>query len=93
MKKMKETSICHKGRAAKNKLSLRQKGKRIFAIALSFLMVNSVMDYPGIVFANATEDLHNYTITSIEALDEDVKCQLLPYGTEESDIVFPIVWR
>ena len=39
--------------------------------------------------ANAAEDLHNYTITSIEEFDEDVKCQVLPYGTEESDIVFP----
>lgn len=89
MKKLKETGICHKGNAAKKKLSLKQKGKRIFAIALSFLMVNSVIDYPGTVLANAAEDLHNYTITSIEELDEDVKCQVLPYGTEESDIVFP----
>lgn len=89
MKKLKETGICHKGNAAKKKLSLKQKGKRIFAIALSFLMVNSVIDYPGAVLANAAEDLHNYTITSIEELDEDVKCQVLPYGTEESDIVFP----
>lgn len=89
MKKLKETGICHKGNAAKKKLSLKQKGKRIFAIALSFLMVNSVIDYPGAVLANAAEDLHNYTITSIEELDEDVKCQVLPYGTEESDIAFP----
>lgn len=89
MKKIKETGICHKGNAAKKKVSLKQKGKRIFAIALSFLMVNSVIDYPGAVLANAAEDLHNYTITSIEELDEDVKCQVLPYGTEESDIVFP----
>lgn len=89
MKKIKETGICHKGNAAKKKMSLKQKGKRIFAIALSFLMVNSVIDYPGAVLANAAEDLHNYTITSIEELDEDVKCQVLPYGTEESDIVFP----
>lgn len=89
MKKIKETGICHKGNAAKKKLSLKQKGKRIFAIALSFLMVNSVIDYPGAVLANAAEDLHNYTITSIEELDEDVKCQVLPYGTEESDIAFP----
>lgn len=89
MKKLKETGICHKGNAAKKKVSLKQKGKRIFAIALSFLMVNSVIDYPGAVLANAAEDLHNYTITSIEELDEDVKCQVLPYGTEESDIVFP----
>ena len=89
MKKIKETGICHKGNAAKKKMSLKQKGKRIFAIALSFLMVNSVIDYPGAVLANAAEDLHNYTITSIEEFDEDVKCQVLPYGTEESDIVFP----
>lgn len=89
MKKIKETGICHKGNAAKKKMSLKQKGRRIFAIALSFLMVNSVIDYPGAVLANAAEDLHNYTITSIEELDEDVKCQVLPYGTEESDIVFP----
>lgn len=89
MKKLKETGICHKGNVAKKKLSLKQKGKRIFAIALSFLMVNSVIDYPGAVLANAAEDLHNYTITSIEELDEDVKCQVLPYGTEESDIAFP----
>lgn len=89
MKKLKETGICHKGNAAKKKMSLKQKGKRIFAIALSFLMVNSVIDYPGAVLANAAEDLHNYTITSIEELDEDVKCQVLPYGTEESDIAFP----
>lgn len=89
MKKLKETGICHKGNAAKKKMSLKQKGKRIFAIALSFLMVNSVIDYPGAVLANAAEDLHNYTITSIEELDEDVKCQVLPYGTEEGDIVFP----
>lgn len=89
MKKLKETGICHKGNAAKKKVSLKQKGKRIFAIALSFLMVNSIIDYPGAVLANAAEDLHNYTITSIEELDEDVKCQVLPYGTEESDIVFP----
>ncbi len=89
MKKIKETGICHKGNAAKKKMSLKQKGKRIFAIALSFLMVNSVIDYPGAVLANAAEDLHNYTITSIEELDEDVKCQVVPYGTEESDIAFP----
>lgn len=89
MKKIKETGICHKGNAAKKKMSLKQKGKRIFAIALSFLMVNSVIDYPGVVLANAAEDLHNYTITSIEELDEDVKCQVVPYGTEESDIAFP----
>ena len=89
MKKLKETGICHKGNAAKKKMSLKQKGKRIFAIALSFLMVNSVIDYPGAVLANAAEDLHNYTITSIEELDEDVKCQVVPYGTEEGDIVFP----
>lgn len=89
MKKIKETGICHKGNAAKKKMSLKQKGKRIFAIALSFLMVNSVIDYPGAVLANAAEDLHNYTITSIEELDEDVKCQVVPYGTEEGDIVFP----
>ena len=89
MKKIKETGICHKGNVAKKKMSLKQKGKRIFAIALSFLMVNSVIDYPGAVLANAAEDLHNYTITSIDELDEDVKCQVLPYGTEESDIAFP----
>ena len=60
MKKIKETGICHKGNAAKKKMSLKQKGKRIFAIALSFLMVNSVIDYPGAVLANAAEEYEQY---------------------------------
>lgn len=89
MKKIKETGICRKGTATKKKLSIKQRGKRFLAMALSFLMVNSVIDYPGTVLASAAEDLHNYTITAIEDLDEDVKYQVLPYGAEESDIIFP----
>ena len=89
MKKIKETGICRKGTATRKKLSIKQRGKRFLAMALSFLMVNSVIDYPGTVLASTAEDLHNYAITAIEDLDEDVKYQVLPYGAEESDIVFP----
>lgn len=89
MKKIKETGICQKETATKKKISLKQRGKRILAIALSFLMVNSVIDYPGTVLASAAKDMHDYAITAIEDLDEDVKYQALPYEALESDVIFP----
>lgn len=63
--------------------------KRLLAFALSFFMVNSTIDYPGLVIANAAVEIKAYTITAFEALDGTKEYQTLSFGAEESDILFP----
>lgn len=63
--------------------------KRMLAFALSFFMVNSTIDYPGLMIANAAVEIKAYTITAFEALDGTKEYQLLSFGAEESDILFP----
>lgn len=75
------------------KLSLKYKGKRILAFVLSFLMVNSVLDYSGLRMVNAADDSKTYTITAFDELDETQKIQVLPLGAKESDILFPDTLR
>lgn len=63
--------------------------KRMLAFALSFFMVNSTIDYPGLMIANAAVEIKAYTITAFEALDGTKEYQTLSFGAEESDILFP----
>ena len=63
--------------------------KRMLAFALSFFMVNSTIDYPGMMIANAAVWIKAYTITAFEALDGTKEYQTLSFGAEESDILFP----
>lgn len=63
--------------------------KRMLAFALSFFMVNSTIDYPRLMIANAAVEIKAYTITAFEALDGTKEYQLLSFGAEESDILFP----
>ena len=77
------------------KAELKKKGKRILAVALAVLMVNSVVDYSGIamvsVRAAASTETENggKLITAFESLPDTVREQTLPIGAKESDINFP----
>ena len=74
-------------------LSLKYKGKRILAFVLSFLMVNSVIDYPGLLTANAANNSKDYTITTFDELNETQRVQVLSIGAKESDILFPVTLK
>lgn len=63
--------------------------KRMLAFALSFFMVNSIIDYSGMMIVNAAVGIKAYTITAFEALDGTKEYQTLSFGAEESDILFP----
>ena len=63
--------------------------KRMLAFALSFFIVNSTIDYPGMMIVNAAVEIKAYTITAFEALDGTKEYQTLSFGAEESDILFP----
>ena len=63
--------------------------KRMLAFALSFFIVNSTIDYPGMMIVNAAVGIKAYTITAFEALDGTKEYQTLSFGAEESDILFP----
>jgi len=63
--------------------------KRMLAFALSFFMVNSTIDYSGMMIVNAAVGIKAYTITAFEALDGTKEYQTLSFGAEESDILFP----
>ena len=63
--------------------------KRMLAFALSFFMVNSIIDYSGMMIVNAAVGIKAYTITAFEALDGTKEYQTLSFGAEENDILFP----
>lgn len=70
-------------------LCSKHRVKRMLAFLLSFFMVNSTIDYPGLMTANAAVGIKAYTITAFEALDGTKEYQTLSFGAEESDILFP----
>lgn len=70
-------------------LCSKHRVKRMLAFLLSFFMVNSTIDYPGLMTANAAVGIKAYTITTFEALDGTKEYQTLSFGAEESDILFP----
>ena len=70
-------------------LCSKHRVKRMLAFLLSFFMVNSTIDYPGLMVANAAVGIKAYTITAFEALDGTKEYQTLSFGAEESDILFP----
>lgn len=70
-------------------LCSKHRVKRMLAFLLSFFMVNSTIDYPGLMTANAAVEIKAYTITAFEALDGTKEYQTLSFGAEESDILFP----
>lgn len=90
MKKIMGTNNRGKGgiNEVKN-LCSKHRVKRMLAFLLSFFMVNSTIDYPGLMTANAAVGIKAYTITAFEALDGTKEYQTLSFGAEESDILFP----
>jgi len=65
--------------------------KRILAVIVSLVMINSVIDYSGIIVANAKtgENESVKVITAVRALAEEVAYQNVPMGTKETDLLFP----
>lgn len=80
---------CSRGSTNIKNLSLKDRGKRILAFALSFLMMNSVIDFPEPLIVNAACDPEAYTVMEFEGLGETQEFQELPFGAKESDILFP----
>ena len=73
----------------KNNHSVRKKWKRVIAVALSALMVSSVIDYSGFINVNAQTQSENKTINAFAELAEDVRNQQIAKGTSEADIHLP----
>lgn len=74
----------------KNGKSLnRNKMKRVLAVALSILMVVSIIDYSGFQYISAQTLNGAKTITSFAKLAEDIANQQLAVDAEESEIKLP----
>ena len=66
-----------------------KKWKRIIAVTLSVLMVNSIIDYSGFINVSAHTVSDKETITSFTELPEDVSNQQIVLGASESDVNLP----
>lgn len=67
----------------------KKKGKRILAVVLAALMVNSVIDYNGIINAVAQTQGNTKIITAFAELPEDMAYQQISAGAAEADIILP----
>ena len=69
--------------------SIRSKWKRVMAVALSVLMVTSVIDYSGLVNVNAQTESDAKIVTAFAELPEDICNQQIAEGVNEKDINLP----
>ncbi|RFZ76575.1 hypothetical protein DS742_22710 [Lacrimispora amygdalina] len=69
--------------------SIRSKWKRVMAVALSVLMVTSVIDYSGLVNVNAQTESDAKIVTAFAELPEDICNQQIAEGVNEEDINLP----
>lgn len=67
--------------------SVRRKWKRVIAVALSLLMVISVIDYSGLLKVKAQSGTK--IIAAFAGLPEDISNQQLTEGASEADIILP----
>lgn len=70
-------------------LMIRRKIKRTMAVALSILLVASVIDYSGFISARAETQKEAGTITAFAGLSGEIASQQLAVGAEESTITLP----
>lgn len=70
-------------------MPVRMKIKRVMAVALSILLVVSVIDYSGFINARAEGQKETGTIIAFAGLSEEIASQKLAMGAKESDITLP----
>ncbi|MDD2970243.1 MAG: hypothetical protein PHT21_11840, partial [Lachnospiraceae bacterium] len=74
---------------SKSIYSIRQKLKRVISVALSVLMVTSVIDYTGLVSVNAQTQSDAKIVTAFAELPEDIYNQQISQGSSETDVSLP----